>query len=128
MRRGTPGGHGDFTYPVPEGTMIAILTIFVALPLGLLIRNRLAAFLAFAIAFGHVYTFQTANLVMEWVNGSTDAFPATQSDQLMDGTLGYFAFTTVIYAVGFGLVTLGHWLRNRRRAAPREVQLDSQNA
>lgn len=108
--------------------MIAILTIFVALPLGLLIRNRLAAFLVFAIVFGHVYTFQTANLVMEWVNGSTAAFPASQSDQLLDGTLGYFTFTTVVYAAGFGLITLGHWLRTRRKAAPREVRLDSHNA
>jgi hypothetical protein len=103
--------------------MIAILTILVALPLGLLVRNRLAAYLAFAIAFSHVYTFQTANLVMEWVNGSTHAFPASQSNTLLDGTLGYFAFTSMIYAIGFGLVTLGHWLRNRRRATP-EIRLD----
>lgn len=103
--------------------MIAILTVLVALPLGLLVRNRLAAYLIFAIAFSHVYTFQTANLVMEWVNGSTAAFPATESNQLLDGTLDYFAFTSMIYAVGFGLVTLGHWLRNRRRTRP-EVRLD----
>ncbi len=88
----------------------------------------MAAFLVFAIAFGHVYTFQTANLVMEWVNGSTAAFPASQSDQLLDGTLGYFAFTAAVYAAGFGLVTLGHWLRSRRRAGQREVRLDSQPA
>ena len=103
--------------------MIAILTILVALPLGLLVRNRLAAYLVFAIAFSHVYTFQTANLVMEWVNGSTHAFPGSQSNELLDGTLGYFAFTSMIYAVGFALVTLGHWLRNRRRTAP-EIRLD----
>jgi hypothetical protein len=103
--------------------MIAILTVLVALPLGLLVRNRLAAYLVFTIAFSHVYTFQTANLVMEWANGSTKAFPANQSDQLLDGNLGYFAFTSTIYAVGFGLVTLGHWLRNRRRATP-EIRLD----
>jgi hypothetical protein len=108
--------------------MIAILTVLVALPLGLLIRNRLAAFLAYAVAFGHVYTFQTANLVMEWVNGSTAAFPANTSNQLLDGTLGYFAFTTVVYAVGFGLVALGHWLRNRRRTTRHAVQLDRQPA
>jgi hypothetical protein len=103
--------------------MIAILTILVALPLGLLVRNRLAAYLAFAIAFSHVYTFQTANLVMEWVNGSTHAFGARESNASLDDTLGYFAFTSMIYAIGFGLVTLGHWLRNRRRTTP-EVRLD----
>lgn len=104
--------------------MILILTIVTALPLGLLIRNRLAAYLAYAIAFGHVYTFQTANLLMEWTNGSTEAFPA---DPSLSGTIEYFGFTTVIYAAGFGLVTLGQWLRNRRRAATDEVRLDSQH-
>jgi hypothetical protein len=108
--------------------MIAILTILGALPLGLLIRNRLAAYLVYAIAFSHVYTFQTANLVMEWTNGATAAFPASTSRELLDGTLGYFAFTTAIYAVGFGLITLGHWLRNRRRPASNEVRLDHQVA
>jgi hypothetical protein len=112
---------------VNGGTMIAILTIIVALPLGLLLRNRLAAYLAYAIAFGHVYSFQTANLVMEWTNGSTAAFPASNSKELFDGTLSYFAFTTVIYAVGFGLVTLGHWLRNRRRVASNHARLDTEN-
>jgi hypothetical protein len=106
--------------------MIAILTILGALPLGLLIRNRLAACLVYAIAFSHVYTFQTANLVMEWANGSTAAFPASTSRELLDGTLSYFAFTTAVYAVGFGLIALGHWLRNRRRAASDEIRLDHQ--
>lgn len=108
--------------------MIAILTLLVALPLGLLIRNRLAAYAAYGLAFAHVYTFQTANLVMEWTNGSTDAFPAAQSQELLDGTLSYFVFTSVIYVVGFGLVTLGHRLRNRRRAATGAVDLDRQTA
>jgi hypothetical protein len=108
--------------------MIAILTILIALPLGLLVRNRLAAYLVYAIAFSHVYTFQTANLVMEWTNGATAAFPASNSKQLLDGTLGYFTFTTMIYAVGFGLIALGHWWRNRRRAAGNDVRLDRQSA
>jgi hypothetical protein len=117
-----------------EDTVIAILTIVAALPLGLLIRNRLVAYVVYAIAFGHIYTFQTANLVMEWVNGSSAAFPESRSDQLLDGTMGYFLFTTTIYAAGFGLVTLGHWLRNRRRAGRansgtrHEVRLDAQSA
>jgi hypothetical protein len=108
--------------------MIALLTLLVALPLGLLIRNRLAAYVAYGLAFAHVYTFQTANLVMEWTNGSTTAFPAARSQELLDGTLSYFAFTSVIYAAGFGLVTLGHWLRNRRRVTTGAVDLDRQPA
>lgn len=91
--------------------MIAILTVLVALPLGLLLKRRLHAYVAYGLAFAHVYTFQTASLLIEWSNGERAAFAA-------DGTpWGYLAFTTVIYAAGFGLVTLGHWLRSRRRTA-----------
>ena len=97
--------------------MIALLTVLAALPLGFLIPNRLAAYLAYAIAFGQVFTFQTAVLVMEWTNGSTGAFSADQSHGLIGNSMSYFAVSTAIYAAGFGLVSLGHWLRNRRRSA-----------
>ncbi|WP_433013890.1 hypothetical protein [Kribbella sp. CA-294648] len=102
--------------------MIAVLTILVALPLGLLVRNRLAAYLTYAILFAQVFTFQTANLVMEWVKGSTEAFPAEPG---LSGTWGYLAFTSMIYAIGFGLITVGHWLRNRRRERADAVLLDN---
>lgn len=108
--------------------MIAIVVIALALPLGLFIRNRLGAYLAFAIVFAQVYTYQTALLVMQWTNGSTEAFPASNSPELLGDTIGYLEFTTVVYLVGFGLVTLGHWLRNRRRRATNEVRLDRQTS
>lgn len=103
--------------------MIAILTVLVALPLGLLVRNRMAAYLTYAILFAQVFTFQTAALVMEWSKGSTEAFPADPKD--LGNSIGYLAFTSSIYAVGFGLITLGHWLRNRRRTRTDAVLLDS---
>ncbi|MFI0352271.1 hypothetical protein [Actinomadura sp. 9N407] len=106
--------------------MIAIVVIVLALPIGLLIRNRLGAYLAFAVIFAQVYTFQTGLLVMQWTNGADDAFPRSDSPELLDGTIGYLLFTSVIYIAGFGLVTLGHWLRNRHRPAADEVRLDSQ--
>ncbi|MEV8377006.1 hypothetical protein AB0P21_29960 [Kribbella sp. NPDC056861] len=102
--------------------MIAILTVLVALPLGLLVRNRMAAYLTYAILFAQIYTFQTAHLVMEWVKGSTAAFPA---DAGLGNALGYLTFTSTVYAVGFGLITLGHWLRNRRRTRTDAVLLDN---
>lgn len=104
--------------------MIAILTVLVAVPLGLLVRNRLAAYLVYAILFAQVYTFQTANLVMEWAKGSTEAFPAEPANNLT-GSLGYLIFTSTIYAVGFGLITVAHWLRNRRRTPATAVLLDN---
>jgi hypothetical protein len=101
--------------------MIAILTVLVALPLGLLVRNRMAAYLAYSILFAQVFTFQTATLVMEWTKGSTAAFPAEAGPS---DSLGYLAFTSTVYAIGFGLITLGHWLRNRRRTRTDAVLLD----
>ncbi|WP_327583458.1 hypothetical protein OHA25_47740 [Nonomuraea sp. NBC_00507] len=104
--------------------MVAIIVVLLALPIGLLIRNRLGAYLAFAVVFAQVYTFQTGLLVMEWTNGATAAFPRSTSPELLDSSLGYLAFTSVVYLVGFGLVTLGHWLRGRRRHNAEEVRLD----
>lgn len=93
--------------------MIAIIALL-ALPLGYFVRNRTVAFLTYASAFAHVYTFQTANLVMEWVNGADAAFPQDDSTQLLGGTVGYFSFTTLVLAIGAGLLTAGHGLRVRR--------------
>lgn len=104
--------------------MIAVLA-FLALPLGYLVRNRLAAYLAFGLAFAHVYTFQTVNLVMEWVNGADAAFPQSSSSQLLDGTLGYFAFTSIIYAAGLALVAAGQHLRTRRDRRRTVTELDA---
>lgn len=100
--------------------MIAILTVVAALPLGLLVRNRMAAYLVYTILFSNVFSFQTANLVMEWANGSRSAFDAEAS---FGRTFGYFVVNALLGAAGYGLVTLGHWLRNRRRAG-NEVRLD----
>lgn len=108
--------------------MIAILAVL-ALPLGFLIRNRVAAYVSYAVVFAHLYTFQTALLVMQWTNGATDAFPASDSHDLLGNSVGYLSFTSVVGAAGFGLLTLGIWLRGRlRRRAGNEVRLDHQTA
>jgi hypothetical protein len=104
--------------------LIAIVVVLLALPIGLLIRNRLGAYLAFSVVFAQVYTFQTGLLVMEWTNGATAAFPRSDAQELLDGSLGYLAFTSTVYLAGFGLVTLGLWLRDRRRQSAAEVRLD----
>ena len=41
--------------------MVIVIAI-AAFPIGFLLRNRVAAFLAFGLAFSHVFTFQTAQL------------------------------------------------------------------
>lgn len=94
--------------------MILIATILTALPLGYLVRSRTAANLAYAVLFAQVFTFQTAFLVMGWVNGSASTF--SQSERLVLGdTIAYLIVSSAIYAMGFALVEAGHRLRERRR-------------
>ena len=90
--------------------MIAVVTVLLAFPLGYLLRSHLAANVAYAIAYLWAFTFQTLYLTLSWVGGddsafSKDAFP-----------LSYGLVATGIFAVGFGLVALGHRVGSRRVA------------
>ena len=102
--------------------MVIVIAI-AAFPIGFLLRNRVAAFLAFGLAFSYVFTFQTAQLILEATRGSEEAF-GDLSDPGWDwfgDTIGYFVFTTAIYAVGLALVTAGHTVRIRRARHLEEV-------
>jgi hypothetical protein len=105
--------------------VIALLTLLVAFPIGFLVRTRLAAYVAYGLAFAHVFTWQTASLLMAWTNGDHSAFPANagEGDSITTLPWGYLTFTSLVYAVGFGLVTLGHWLRARRSGRVTGVDL-----
>ncbi len=93
--------------------MIAIVTVLLALPLGFLLRNRLAAYVAYVAVFGYAFSFQNVYLLRSWVHDpATGAFPR-DADQ---PPLSYLLVTALIYAAGFGLVTLGHRLGTRWRA------------
>jgi hypothetical protein len=92
--------------------MIAVLTILIAVPIGYLVRSRLAGNVAYGLAFAHVFTLQTAVLVMDWANGGASTFP--HSDNMLTASVSYLVVTTAIYAAGFGLVAVGHLLRQRR--------------
>ena len=52
------------------------------------------------------------SLVREWVGGSTVAFPKDPGA----APWTYGLVNAIIFAAGLGLVWLGHWLRNHRRA------------
>ena len=101
--------------------MVAILTLLAALPLGYLVRPRLAAYVAYGLAFAHVFTFQTLSLLLAWGAGSDAAF-----DRDGGAPLDYLLVTTAVYAAGFGLVTLGSWLRTRRAGRVTGVDLARQ--
>ena len=105
--------------------MIIILSVLAAFPLGYLVRSRTSAFLAFGLAFAHVFTFQTAMLVLEATRGSKDAF-GDLSDPNWTGfgdTIGYLLFTTVVYGVGLALVAGGHAVGARRARRLEDVSV-----
>ena len=109
------------------GNMELIVMILVPFPLGLLVRNRTAAYLAYIAIHGFVFTFQTANLVMEWANGSTEAFGSFPDFNNGD-VWGYGIVNLVIYGVGLGLVTLGYRIRTKRNTRRNSVSTSNQTS
>ena len=91
--------------------MELLLMILLPLPLGFLIRSRLVAYLAYIGAHSFVFTFQSMALLRLWVGGDYAAF-----DKDPEVTpWPYVLVNLAIYAVGLGLVALGHRLGRRRR-------------
>jgi hypothetical protein len=92
--------------------MIAIVTVLLAFPLGYLLRSHQAANVAYAIAYLWAFTFQGLYLTRMWVGGDHSAFPK-DPDTL---PISYGLVAGGIFAVGFGLVALGHRVATRRAA------------
>ena len=85
--------------------MIAIVTVLAALPLGFFARNRLAAATTYAVAYLWAFTFQTLYLLLDSLGGGSA--PAFEVDEF---PLDYGVVTLAVFAVGFGLLALGHRL------------------
>ncbi len=94
--------------------------VLLPLPLGYLVRNRTAAYLAYVGVHSFAFTFQTMTLTRAWVGGETRAFPKDPDTV----PWSYALVNVAIYAAGLGLVTLGAWLRSRRAAAPDPKPVD----
>ena len=92
--------------------MIAIVTVLLSFPLGYLVRSHLAANVAYAIAYLWAFTFQTLYLTRMWVGGDVSAL-SKNPDTL---PISYGVVASAIFAVGFGLVALGHRVAARRAA------------
>jgi hypothetical protein len=91
--------------------MIAVVTLLLAVPLGYLVRSRLAASTAYAIAYLWAFVFQTLYLLLDSLGGgSGGSAPAFEAG---DFPWQYGVVTLAIFAAGFGLVNLGHWLKAR---------------
>jgi len=92
--------------------MIAVVTVLLAFPLGYFLRSHLSANVAYAIAYLWAFTFQGLYLTRMWVGGDDSALPK-DPDTL---PISYGLVAAGIFAVGFGLVALGHRVGARRAA------------
>jgi hypothetical protein len=104
--------------------MNIVLTILVGFPLGFLIRSRSTAIVTYALVDSYLFTFQTAFLVMQWVDGDEHAFGARGGAWSPERTTmvgSYLVLNGVIVALGIGLVVLGHKVRSRRTASRNTV-------
>ncbi len=95
--------------------MNVIYTLLVALPVGLLVRDRSTALISYLISGSFVVTFQTANLLMEWVDGDESGLGKHGSGFHTEFG-AYMVVNSVVTVVGIGLVLLGNRLRTRRQA------------
>ncbi|MDX6371660.1 MAG: hypothetical protein QOD98_648 [Nocardioidaceae bacterium] len=98
--------------------MIAIVTILSAFPLGFFLSSRLAANTTYAIAYLWAFVFQGIYLMLDMLDGGKN--PAFEPDTF---PISYGIVALTIFAVGFGLVQLGHRVgrgrRERRQASSR---------
>ena len=99
--------------------MNIVLTILVGFPLGFLIRSRGQAIVTYVLVDSYLFTFQTAFLIMQWVDGDQHAFGARGGDCSPERTTmfaSYLVLNGVIVGLGVGLVILGHKVRSRSAA------------
>ncbi len=99
--------------------MELILMVLLPFPLGFLVRQRLVAMVAYMAVQAFVFTVQTTSLLLEWAGGSSRAFGGRFPQYEQSEVFAYALVNAVIYAVGIGLVYLGHRVAARRRAANR---------
>ncbi|AKU15423.1 hypothetical protein [Luteipulveratus mongoliensis] len=95
--------------------MIAAVTVLLAFPLGYFLRSHLAANTTYAIAYLWAFVFQTLYLLLDSLDGG-DA-PAFDKGEF---PTSYGAVALAIFAVGFGMVAAGRWVRERRTVRPRQ--------
>jgi hypothetical protein len=94
-----------------------VFTLLVALPIGFFVRRRGTAIVSFVLAASYLFTFQTAFLVMKWVDGDPHAFGdrgRNWSTEQYGQFISYLVLNGVIVAIGVGLVILGGRIRTRR--------------
>jgi hypothetical protein len=99
--------------------MNVVFTILIAFPVGYFISQRSTAVITYVLANSFLFTFQTAFLVMKWVDGDNHAFGDRGLDWSTERSVQFYSYIVInglIIAVGVGLVIFGHKMRARRTA------------
>ena len=94
--------------------MNLVFTILFAFPIGYFVRPRGRALLVYLVLDSFLFTYQTGTLVMEWVEGSSEAFGGHGRRDMgfASEPLGYALVNAIIVLAGIGLV----WLAGRAHA------------
>jgi hypothetical protein len=93
-----------------EDVVELLIAVLVPFPLGFLVKRPIWAYITYIAIHAFVFTFQSLNLLIEWVGGSQEAFgpyPQASAGQVWS----YGVVNLVIYLVGLGLVALGSRVR-----------------
>lgn len=105
--------------------MCLIFTVLIAFPLGFFVKQRGVAVCLYLALDAMLFSFQTLNLLLEWLSGSEHAFGAapTTLPAEYEGSdlLGYGLVNVAIAAVGVGLVLAGSRVAAKRAAGRRVV-------
>jgi hypothetical protein len=99
--------------------MNVVFTILIAFPVGYFISQRSSAVITYVLANSFLFTFQTAFLLMKWVDGDEHAFGNHTLEWSTERSVQFWSYIVInalIIAVGVGLVILGHKMRARRTA------------
>jgi hypothetical protein len=99
--------------------MNVVFTILIALPTGYFISQRSTAVITYVLANSFLFTFQTAFLIMKWVDGDEHAFGNHTLEWSTERSVQFWSYVVLnglIIGVGVALVVLGHRIRARRTA------------
>ena len=108
--------------------MNLVLTVLIALPLGLFVRSRSVALLTYLVVDLFVFTFQSIGLVLDYLaHRGRSAFGPFSHELPIDYSdseyFGYGAVNLIITSAGIGLVLLGARLRSRRARRKETVEV-----
>jgi len=90
--------------------MLLIVVVLCAFPIGYFVKQRQWAFMTFIAVQSFVFTFQSTELLREWVGHDYSAFPRNPKSIIWS----YGTVNLVIWIAGFGLVYLGSRLATKR--------------